>query len=227
MKKFTALLLALLLVFSLCACGASEDDVSGTVEPTETEAVNTPEPTEEVEEELEIGSVDNLTYKNESLGIGIDFDENWYLASEEELAEALGITADMFTEDYAEIVRNADIFYDMMAVLDENTNVNITFEKINSVYAKALSVDDYIELSIENLEPQYEAAGITLTECETVSIDFAGAEHSAVRLSCSVNGANLCQLMVVFKVANYFATLTITAPTQAVVDEVAAMFYAL
>ena len=151
MKRIIATLLMLLMLLSLCACGKSESEIRGQVsDVAETPAEEEPaeEAVEEEAAEAQVGSVTGGRYESSFLGIGCELDENWVYASQEEMAELLGVTADMFEdESYAEAMKNADMFYDMYAIVaDGTTSINVLVQNLGLIYGTVLSEEEYVEL---------------------------------------------------------------------------------
>ena len=80
MKRWIALMAALLMLLSLAACGTPDaSEVRGEVSTNET--TPTEAPTEaETTAELELGKAENNVYTNQFLGLGCKLDEDWQRA---------------------------------------------------------------------------------------------------------------------------------------------------
>jgi len=147
-KLLLSLFLALSLVLVLAACGGNgtpDPTPEPTPAPTETPAP-TPEPTPEPEEEDEDdsteagwaadlrGTWDGFVYSNPSLGLQFTLPDGWFAATDEEIANVMGISADIFDDEaWEEVFAQLDILalIDMMAIdLQTNVNVNITIERL-------------------------------------------------------------------------------------------------
>lgn len=242
MKKTIALGLSLALLLSLCACG--EKDVSGTVMPQETPAnvegsVETPAPAEEAEpseapadeaeEEFQIGTTSGGRYENAFLGIGCQLDENWTFASKEELAQLIGIVADGFdNEEYAEQLKNADMFYDMYALADEGlVTINVIFENMGVLYGTVIDEERYVQIAMENLEEQLTSAGFADIQTETGSVVFAGQERYGLRISGTYQGAPYYCQQVYIKEGSYMAAVSLVSLTQDITATMLEYFYAV
>lgn len=236
MKRIIALLLALMLVFALCACGDKSD--SANTPENEKNEVKTQESTDKPHKEekgqksensgFELGTVKGVTYENKSLGIGIKVESGWRLLTEDELYETMGIVADTYDNDeIRDIIMNSGTFYDMMALTQGVENINIAVEKLAPSLAAKYSTEDYAKAGLENLPEAYASAGIELVSSEITTVDFAGEEHTAILTHIVNQGVEMYSLCIVFKCGNYFANVTITAATEAGVYEIADMFYAL
>ena len=217
MKKITAMLLVLVLMLSLCACG--EKNVSGTVSPQE----------EQTEVDFQLGVTTGGKYESTFLGIGCSLDDSWSFASQEELAQMIGATAEMFdNEEYAEQMKNTDMFYDMAAASDDGlVNINIIIQNMGLLYGMALSEEKYIEISQEGLEEQLSSAGFTLEGTEAGTVTFAGQERSGLHITCTYQGiAYYCQ-QVYIKQGNYMSVITLASFFEDDTDSMLDYFYAV
>lgn len=217
MKKLTAMLLVLVMMLSLCACG--EKNVSGTVSPQE----------EQTEVDFQLGVTTGGKYESTFLGIGCSLDDSWSFASQEELAQMIGATAEMFdNEEYAEQMKNTDMFYDMAAAADDGlVNINIIIQNMGLLYGMALSEEKYIEISQEGLEEQLSSAGFTLEGVEAGTVTFAGQERSGLHITCTYQGiAYYCQ-QVYIKQGNYMSVITLASFFEDDTDSMLDYFYAV
>lgn len=217
MKKLTAMLLVLVMMLSLCACG--EKNVSGTVSPQE----------EQTEVDFQLGVTTGGKYESTFLGIGCSLDDSWSFASQEELAQMIGATAEMFdNEEYAEQMKNTDMFYDMAAASDDGlVNINIIIQNMGLLYGMALSEEKYIEISQEGLEEQLSSAGFTLEGVEAGTVTFAGQERSGLHITCTYQGiAYYCQ-QVYIKQGNYMSVITLASFFEDDTDAMLDYFYAV
>ena len=217
MKKLTAMLLVLVMMLSLCACG--EKNVSGTVSPQE----------EQTEVDFQLGVTTGGKYESTFLGIGCSLDDSRSFASQEELAQMIGATAEMFdNEEYAEQMKNTDMFYDMAAAADDGlVNINIIIQNMGLLYGMALSEEKYIEISQEGLEEQLSSAGFTLEGVEAGTVTFAGQERSGLHITCTYQGiAYYCQ-QVYIKQGNYMSVITLASFFEDDTDSMLDYFYAV
>ena len=129
MKKWIALLLAAMMAFALVACGETPNNENKDGSETKTE-------------EFARGEWKDGVYTNASLGLAVTPPEGWVVASDEELAEIMGVVLEntATTAQISEEFLKAQNCYDMM-VQDPVTGV-----KVFSIYGK------YREPSQEMLE---------------------------------------------------------------------------
>lgn len=233
MKKIVAMLLALVMVFSLCACG-SKDDVSGSVSAADKDGgasgsvTQTSEPSPEPEEEVEPGNLVGGRYENEFLGIGCELDDNWVYATQEELAEMIGQTAEMFDEESAEQLKKADMFYDMLAASEDGlVSINVVIQNLGVLYGAVLSEEEYVELSTENLEAQLGSAGFTDISWEQITPDFAGQQRTGLHISSKIQGNDYYTTQVYIKAGSYMAVISFSSFAEDIGEELMANFFAL
>lgn len=205
MRKVIAMLLALCMVLCLCACGSKEEEAS-----------------------VRTGTLDGYKYENKFLGIGCELDENWTYASQEELARMIGLTAEMFDDDYADKLKEQDMFYDMMAVAAEGlVSINIVIQNIGLLYGTALSEEKYLDLAGEELETQLGSAGMDNIETTRITKTFAGAEHNGIHISSTVQGIPYYCTQMCFKQGKYIATISLCSFSEDLGDDLMTYFYAL
>ena len=251
MKK--RLLTVVMLASALClftACGSSDEDVRGeivseaeVVEDTvvddveesvvEVEEVN-PEAEAELAEALEIetaevtlGTVAENVYENAFIGIGCQFDSNWVFKTDEEILELNQFSKDLVGDEYKQLLENAPVIQDMMATTaDQSSNVNIAIEKLEGVNA-LITEQKYAELSTPNLEGALESMGLNIEYSEISTVEFAGKEHTCIDIAGSINGATICEKLVIIKVADRMICVTMGKQENNDFADIIECFYAL
>ena len=242
MKRIFALLLALVILASLCACGKSESEIRGAVttvgEAPETEAPAQPDAgeTEEAAEEspiedveVKIGLINGGRYESEFLGIGCELDENWTYAAQEDLAELMGNTEEIFADtDYAESIKEAEMFYDMVASTSDGvSSINVLLQNMGLIYGTVITEEQYIELATKDLTAQMEAAGISNVEWEIVELDFAGQTRPGLKISSQVNGIAYYCTQVYVKSGSYMAVITLASYLEDTTEPMLDYFFAV
>ena len=223
MKKWIALILALVLALSMTACGETES-VAGKVEPQEE--------TELAESPVTMGRLEGGTYINEYTGYACDLDSNWAFYTAEELQE--------LPENVQEILADTEIgdnmegipqFTDMMAEnVEKLVTVNVMYTKVGMqerlVYA-VMSDEQIIEEVLKQKDSMIEAyaqAGMDVESMEKVTINFLGQERTAMKTVSNVDGVTQYTLQVFdYHLGQYSVTLTATSfvedNTQWVMDQ--------
>ncbi len=220
-KRILSLIMALIMVFTLCAC-TSNDDVKG---KTETGTSESAAP----EKELELGSVSGGKYENAYFGFGCELGELWTYASEEQLLSMVQATADLVDdENFKDELLNADMFYDMMTYFyDGVTNMNVIVQNIGAAYGALLDEDAIAEQTAEVMLEQLAAASMDVQSCDKVSLNFAGAEHAGVRTHSITGGSDVYQLQAYVKTGKYVAIITMSSPLEDNIDAMLGFFYAV
>lgn len=230
MKKAFCLLLALVMVLGLAACG-SEPESPSRVEtaPAQLSAEALTEATTEASAEKDehlLGVFDGSTYVNEFLGIQCQLDENWTIATDEELGQLSGLTADAITDEaIAEQLRNSGIAYALYATADEGlVTMNIVFENLGLLYGTVLDEETYASLSVEQLATALESTGLENVTAETTTVSFAGADHAAIMVHASVSGVDFYEQLVCMKVKSYIAVVTVGSFQEDITSDLLAMY---
>ena len=226
MKKTIALILTLVLVLALCACGGgkAQDIVNNAANGNETvgekpaaEPAEEPakEPAEEPDEDdLPRGAItetENGThYENSYLGFACDLDENWYVYSEEEMAQMAGITAEQFEgTDYEELLKNTSVFYDFFAArTDGMATINVNYSYTGPM-VQALDMDSYLEAMIPQLKSVLEAGGMSDVSIEKSSVTFCGSERTGLLIRAKTQGVDYYAQQIYTVVGPRISTLTL------------------
>ena len=247
MKKILALALALALMLALCACGSQhvggsvspKDDAqqsAAPVESAEPQAEETPaesaEPVEsaapQTEDGLEVGTVVGGRYENSFLGIGCELDENWVFANEQQLAQIAGMTADMFTGDFAEQAKAADMFYDLYAErLSGGATINLVIQKVGLLAGLGATEEQIVDATIAQMGPQLEAAGFSNVQMEKNTVSFAGQERVGIYISAEIQGAPIYEQQVCIKNGQHVASITLATVGEDATETLAGYFFAL
>jgi len=231
MKKIVAMLMALVMMLSLCACGAkTEAEIRGQVTAAGESAAEAESVGEAAAEaEAELGTVNGGRYESSFLGIGCELDENWSYYSQEDMASLLGMTADMFEdENYAEQVKDADMFYDMYAAYADGTCfINVLVQNLGLLYGTVLTEEEYVKLSTESLSSQLESAGFTDVEWEIVTLDFAGQQRQGLKISSMVQGVPYYCTQAYIKSGSHMAIISLACYVEDISESLAEYFFAV
>lgn len=204
-------LLALMALLSaLTACGGdSAEDVSGTLPP---ETPMTPEETE-----FQSGRVEGGTYTNEFLSVACQLGDEWTYLTDEEIAQLNGEIGESLTdEELSEMFSNGKTVQDMYAASADGTaTINVIFEDMGVLYGAALDEDALMQ------------AGMSDIQVEAGSMEFAGADHSTLRVTSTISEIPVYELMVCVKEGNYMGVITLASYLEDTTEEMAALFTAL
>lgn len=242
MKKWTALLLAVVMVFTLAACTGG-DDVGGTVtnitttaggttttttDATTTTTTTTAAGTATDEKAFATGTNDGTTYENTFIGIGCTLDGDWEFSSDEDIREMNELTLEMMGDDYAAAIQNAEIVYDMMANnLTTGDSININLENLDLLYGSVLSEEEYVDMALPTMQELFGGEGMEGTTIEKATFTLAGQEHYGFNVSMTMMGIEIHEAVVCVKAGSYMACITVASSTKESVTDLLAKFYAV
>lgn len=196
MKKFLALLLAIVMLSALVSCGGAE---------------------------LTRGVVEGDVYKNESLGLNFNKPSSWVYSTDEEIAESMGAAADILGGDLKEALEKNPTIYDMMVVDSlTRTNINVGFENLSKTLSSNITVEQYVDALKKQLA---EVSAMTVSfhdGLETVKL----GETEFTKLVCDtkMSGVKMTQVYYLRKIDNYMAFVIVTITSGYTVADIEAMF---
>ncbi len=235
MKKLTALLLIAVLAFSLCACGASDEDVRGekdtvvTAVPVSTEGEATTAATEETtaatEEAYELSLASGNTYTNKYFGFGCTLDDSWTIATEEEMKEQNGLAAEMAGEEFEELINNASLLYELNASKESGEAIGVNIENMG-LAGLALNEKSYIDPQKDLLKEALENMGFENVVVEPTPVEFAGGTHAALKVTGEYEGITIEELVITVQHGTRFANISLSTYLGNL-DELVACFHAV
>lgn len=225
-KKLLALALAVVMMLSLFSgCSLLEklsgdkdddDNVRGTV----SQAAREPE--------FSLGTTAGGKYENAFIGIGFEAPENWTFYTDEQIKELNQATTGMMDDEYAELISNAALVYDMM-VQDSTTgnSVNINMEKGTAAAVKQLDLEDYLESNLSALSDGLASMGFTVTDNKISDVTLGGKSTKSLWLKSTYSGIEMYQLVMPLKCSNYIVVVTVTTVGTDTTSQVLDCFYAV
>lgn len=219
MKKWLALLLSLVMVFSLTACGSTPDEP----DPDEGSGSQTEE------KQFESGKIDGDVYSSDVTGLKFTLDSDWVFLDDEGIEELTGMVQDMTDdEDLEEAMSQGASIYDMYATTTDGSGrtANITVENLGALYGTILNESKYIDAVIDQLQPSFESMGATDVVVETAAYTIAGVEHSGIHCAFTLQGVSICEQMVCIKEGRYMYNITCVGTDEDAAAGVMAMFSA-
>lgn len=195
MKRIIAMLMALVMMMSLAACGAGGDDV-----------------------EFSRGVVDGNVYTSEFAGITFTAPDGFRYYSDEEIAVANGISDELLDVDTVETV-----VYDMYCINETNgSTIAVNFENLGALYGALLDEEAFLELSLETFKTTFESAGIGINSMETGTIEISGQEFNCVDLVVDFGGVVLYETMIVKEISGNMMCCTVAAVDEAELENIIA-----
>ena len=213
MKKAISFLLTLCMLLTLAVFGTG---TAFAAEPAVEESV--------------MGSREGNEYVSELLGIRATFSEDWHLLDEEEIAELMGYTADLITDEtLSDALRESGSVCDLYAVRSDGSgdNLNVQLEDLGKLYGSFLSEEAYLSIALPKLEEALGNLDIQDLALERQEFDFAGDTRQSVLITGSSGGVAFVERMIFLKSGQYMASLTAFSTDSARLDEMLAVFEAL
>ncbi len=213
MKKLLVSVLALCLLLSLTACGATN-----TADNAEVPALH--------------GTIDRTTntYTNEFLGLSAKFPSNYNFSTDEEMAELNKIIAeevDSLGEAYEQALKNNQIIYEMYVANNNGDSVNLNFENLSKISLNIQNEEEYVNEAIKSVPSALESIGYTDVTTEKTTVTLGGQTHQAIRVSAKISQFSFHELIVCIKVDNYVANITFASFAEGTIDEQASCFQAI
>lgn len=179
--------------------------------------------------EFQSGRVEGGTYTNEFLSVACQLGDEWTYLTDEEIAQLNGEIGESLTdEELSEMFSNGKTVQDMYAASADGTaTINVIFEDMGVLYGAALDEDAYINLVMPTLEDALMQAGMSDIQVEAGSMEFAGADHSTLRVTSTISEIPVYELMVCVKEGNYMGVITLASYLEDTTEEMAALFTAL
>ena len=231
MKKITAMLLTLLMLLTMAACGQKEpEQTGGTVEPGATPDQSVTGQVDAAEQgggTPELGAVNGGTYTNTFAGIGCTLDETWVFYTEEQIAEINGfLTEGTSDEDMKKLMEENQSVQDMYATsTDGLMTMNVVFQNMGLLFGTTMSAHEYAELSAQQLPDAMSTYGFENVTAAVTTTEFAGADCPAVALTATVQDTPMYELVICLKQGNYIYCVTLCSYTEDVTADMAALFH--
>lgn len=172
MKKIIAIVLALLCLTSLVACGSKETFARGTTEEN--------------------------SYTNESLGLVFHLPDGWVFYTDDQLADLMGIVKDQIKD--SNLLDNIDTkqIYEFMAV-DNSThsNISVSVEKVGAF----VSEDQYIR-QVKKLIPEQLPGYQVVFESDTAEVKLGDGTYTRLTASLKYQSISMTQYYYIRKVGN-------------------------
>jgi hypothetical protein len=217
MKKTPAviILLSLILMLSGACSNTSKVNTSAELTPKISEAA------EETGKELSRGTWNDDVYTNEFAGIQFTLPEGWLVATDEEIANIMGMGAEVMGDDAKwamEAAKQASI-YDMMAQDPvKMNNVSIMFQNLSmSVGGTNISEKDYLEI----LEAQMKGIEtLDYTYGDPYETTINGVTFQTLRAETN----NIAQYYMVHRQDKYMVAVILTLVDDTDIEDILAQF---
>lgn len=189
--RILAFLLAFSCLFCLSACSESE-----------TPSAN-----------FSRGTFSDGVYTNSFAGISLALSEDWQIYSDEAIEEMYGSVT---TSD-----ENGKMLtcYDFVAVREDGTSVTVTYSDLDAFYGGGIGEMEYLESALELLRSEMENAYGSCV-CEMGEVSLSGKTVPCVFASVEIEGFEIQNNLVVKKVGDVMAVISVGAVSEEATEEV-------
>lgn len=187
---------------------------------------NVEQPTDVTETALAGGKIDGNVYTNESIGIGLKLPESWAFADEEQLTQIFGAVTDTLGTSSAELsalLEESASLVNTIAFDSIGNNISIAFENIGV----SLTAEQYFSLAKENMRATLEGAGFSNLVMEDITVELAGKELQAMKISSTMLGYDTNQLSIAIPSGNCMVLITITTMSDMAPESILQYFFAV
>lgn len=196
MKRIMLCLLVCAMLLAFAGCSPDADDIRGD---------------QSEEKELSLGVVTGKKYESEFIGIGFTLDDGWEFYTDEEIQELNNYVGDKAGDDYMDMLKNADVVYDMMAASASQTdNIVVTLEKKPNAQLKKLDLAQNLEASFSMVKSSLENIGYRNITHKVTTVTIDGETFTAMNITASINGMTMYQTSIVIKCNGYLASIALT-----------------
>lgn len=179
--------------------------------------------------EFSLGTIEGDTYQSEFIGLGFKYQGSWRYYNDKEIKELNQTVENMADDEYLEVVKNADVVYDMMAVNTENQtdNVNIALEKVNAVTLATLDITENYEKTVSTVKSTFENMGYTNIQHQISKVMIDGKEYECLNITAEIAGVTMYQTSVAIKCNGYLANIAVTSYGKDKSGDILGYFYFL
>lgn len=209
---------------------AVEEEVEESVEEATTEEVEaedaateaTSEAAEESADGFTTGTVTGNVYENEFFNVKFEVPESYTFMDDETLASLSGYASDVLSDNKAaqkalEEGTAAIVAYATDA--STGNNINVTIQSNLSLQNALLDEEAIISANATTLKTTLEAQGLTVDSLDIVKGQFAGDEHSILKLAGSANGVQIFEQMAILQKDDYIVAFAATAVGEDITDD--------
>lgn len=209
MKRIFAVLLVLVLSFSLFACGDGAKGEEAKSEHYENDV------------KFQIGEISGDTYENKFFGIKCEIENDWTFSTEEEIAELNNFTMDYMPDDLAKQYEKSGNFIDMYASADDGYgNINISAQKLSKSEMESFDPVSNFKAAFPSLEEAFENMGYTNCKFDVAKVTVDGKEYDAYYGTAQLEDLRMYQQQISIIRNNYLVTITVTSYNEDICDDI-------
>ncbi|MCQ2452439.1 MAG: hypothetical protein MJ075_04805 [Oscillospiraceae bacterium] len=191
-------------------------------EAAEAETSEAPEAdtTEEPKTDLKLGQVSGNSYYNETFKLACELDEDWTVATREQVDEIFGYTYSVLSDnDLSDLLSQGNSVADFYAENIYGDTLNIQISKLgalSTVQAMLVSDETLVQETLAYMESYadslYAALNLSQGKLEAGTVEFLGEEMPCICLSAVMETESgdydFYETIVLYQSFNYLATIT-------------------
>ena len=213
MKKLWACLLAVLVLFSVAACGDGAEQQSPAPPAAGSSAgqETVPAATDPAQDgDTVLGTLEGNTYKNTYAGLTCTLPDTFSYGTAEELLVKNGLDAQAQISELTAMVTNHQPVYVMYAQ-DPQTreNINISIQQAAPEELAQMDIGADFQAQIPGEISSYEAMGLTNVQCEYKQLTVSGKLLDALALTGDYSGQKIASVTVGYKTGDCLVLLTL------------------
>ena len=201
MKKFLALLLAIVMVTMVVGCVDNQQKA-----------------------ELSRGKIEGDVYKNEFLGFEFTKPATWVYSTDEEIAAAMNIAVEnILGENFKQAMENNPAIYDMMVVdTVTRTNINVVYENLKKSFASNITEEQYVEALKQQISS---IEGMTVSFSDKLeTVKLGETEFTKCVCTTTAYGVEMTQVYYLRNIDGYMVSVIVTVTSGYTVSDIEAMF---
>lgn len=214
MKKIISILMCVVLVFSLAACTGEKNNDADTTAADASITNQTTEKTETtqakpVEKKISRGTISENVYTNTFLGLTFEKPEEWIYATDEEMAQLVGLGQDIVDLNSLEkMLSETASVYDMSASDDKGNSVMICYENTMLTALREITEDEFEQQLKANLA---KVEGYNYEYVSSEDVTLGEVEFRKIIFTVTVENVTLSQAYYIKVVGKYAASVIITS----------------
>lgn len=216
--RIVCLLLSLLLLMNLTACGKSVEETTESTEPSSESTAPTqpPRATIDAVPEAMFGSISGSTYSNPLLGVTYERDEEWSFFSNYRMAKTNGVSEDAIgPASLTEAIKETGIYYDLVATSDDGRDrISVVFEHTPYLYGETLTAESYAALMLEKTSQRLSGIDASTVSAKTGTTWLCGAERPCMWYVFLQDGVTYYQTQIYWQQDAFMAIFTGTSTRQ-------------
>lgn len=222
MKKFVAILLGTLFVFSLFSC-ADNTNPDNTETTLSDEDESTTDSSMTLAEGISKGTINGNTFTNSTTGISFTKPDSWVFSTEDEIASMMNIGTSQLDRDiFKKALSEMSTVYDMVAI-DPDTSASVTIAYENIAFSeKDISTE---ERYLEAVKEQLLSTSMEFTFDDKIGTEqLNSCTYKKLEATNTTSGYSIKQTIYARLIGDYMCTIVISNIGKNQLTKIEAMF---